>query len=547
MKRYGIWIIALSLLALVVAGCGVSNLVARPAPPATAAQAEVAQVPETGVAPAAQTDVPVPELLAALEATLERIYEEVNPSVVHIRIVVRQETPTVPQIPGFPFGESPETPQAPPEFFRQGAGSGFVWDKEGHIVTNNHVVAGADEIFVTFSDGTILPATLVGADPNTDLAVLKVEEAPADLLKPVTIADGEEIKVGQIAIAIGNPFGLEGTMTQGIISFVGRLLPVSTAPGQSFSIPDVIQTDAPINPGNSGGVLLDDHGHVIGVTTAIESPVRGNVGVGYAVPATTVKKVIPALIEQGYYEHPWLGISATSLTPKLAEAMGLESNQRGALVVDVLPDSPADKADLQGSDQQVEIYGQEVRVGGDVIIAINDQPVKSVDDLITYLARYSEVGDEVTLTVLRDGKEETVTVTLEARPREEAQPQAQPGPAKGAWLGIRGTTLTPEVAKAMDLPEDQKGVLIAQVEINSPADEAGLRGSYKPTQIDGEQVLIGGDVIIAIEDQEVAQIEDLVDFLRQAKPGDKVTLTVLRNGEEVEVPVTLGERPAQNQ
>jgi len=493
------------------------------------------------------------EVVAALEGTLELIYGQVNPSVVNIRVVQKQEAtaPNFPEIPGmpFPFLEPPTTPQGPQEYYQQGAGSGFVWDKEGHIVTNNHVVDGADKISVTFYDGTTVSGEVVGTDPDSDLAVVKVD-VPADRLQPVQVADSTQVKVGQLAVAIGNPFALESTMTVGFVSALGRLLPVDSGNGQGpgYSIPDVIQTDAPINPGNSGGVLVDDQGQVVGVTSAIISPIGASAGIGFAIPSAIVEKVVPVLIKSGNYEHSWLGVSGVSLNPDLADAMNLKSDQRGALVMEVVSGGPADKAGLQGSDRQVNIEGQDVRVGGDVIIAIDGQPVKEFDDVVTYLVRATEVGQKVTLTVLRDSKEETIQVTLAARPKAEAlSEQTQAGQTSGAWLGIAGQTITPEIAQAMDLSENQPGVLVGQVQAGSPAEEAGLRGSYMPATINGQSLLVGGDIITALDDQPVSRMEDLQGLIRQAEPGQKVTLTILRDGQQLQVPVTLGERPETNQ
>jgi serine protease Do len=534
-KRYTWWIALLLLPVLVLASCSSATdavtAIDTPEPIATT-------VPPT-VAPA----IGASDALAALEGALESIYTGVNPSVVNIRVVQQVDATSLdlPEIPGFPLPQLPES-QGPQ--FQQGAGSGFVWDKEGHIVTNNHVVEGADKIEVTFYDGAIVQAELVGTDPDSDLAVIKVD-VPADRLQPIEVTDSTQVKVGQLAVAIGNPFALEGTMTVGFVSAVGRSLPVSedTAQGPSYTIPDIIQTDAPINPGNSGGVLVDDEGRLIGVTAAIESPVRANAGIGFAIPSVIVQKVVPALIETGHYDHPLLGLSGTTLTPDLAEAMGLESDQRGVLVADVTSDGPADKAGLRGSDRDVEIDGQQARVGGDVIVAIDGQPVKEFDDLVIYLARNTEVGQTVTLTVLRQ-EEVQIQVTLGARPASEAeQPQARGEEQAGAWLGIAGLTVTPEIAQNMGLDSEQQGVLIEQVVQDSPADQAKLRGSDESVTIDGQQVLIGGDVITALDGKVIEQIEDLQTLVRQAEPGQEVTLTILRDGEQIEVPVTLGERP----
>lgn len=499
------------------------------------------------------------EAVAALEGALENVYNKVNPSVVSIQVSQKTtDNPLnqIPDLPGFRFffgdPQNPDFPQqqTPQQQYSHAAGSGFVWDKEGHIITNNHVVDGADVIRVTFTDGSSVKAKLVGADPDSDLAVIKVD-LPADRLEPVKLADSNQIKVGQLAIAIGNPFTLENTMTVGIISALGRQLPVSSGaeqgsltPASSYTIPDIIQTDAPINPGNSGGVLVNDQGQVIGVTAAIESPVRANAGIGFAIPANIVKKVVPELIKSGQYEHSWLGLSGTSLNPDLAKAMNLKENQRGALVIDITPGSPADKAGLRGSDRQVEIEGASVRVGGDVVTAIDGQPVQDFDDLVAYLAGSTKVGQTVKLAVLRDGKEQTFDATLAARPTANSQrSQSEKQTGGGVWLGIQGMNVTPAIAEKLNLPADQKGVIVEQVEVSSPADEAGLRGSYKPTTIGGESVKLGGDIIIAVDGKPVEKIEDLQQLIQQAEPGQKVTLTVLRDGKSMDISLTLAEQP----
>ena len=479
----------------------------------------------------------------ALEATLGEIYDEVSPSVVNIQVVQEAGTlsSAIPQAPGMPF--DPSGPQEPmPE---QGMGSGFVWDREGHIITNNHVVEGAVEITVAFPDDTTVPAEVVGTDPHSDLAVIKVDLPPEKLI-PVQVADSTQVRVGQLAVAIGNPFGLDGTMTVGFVSALGRSLPVASSNllAPSYTIPDIIQTDAPINPGNSGGVLVDDEGRVIGVPTAIESPVRANAGIGFAVPSVIVQKVVPALIADGGYEHPWLGISGTTLNSELAEAMGLEADQRGVLVIEVVPESPSDEAGLRTSDQQIEIGGVETRIGGDVIVAIDDQPVEGFDDLVTYLVRNTSAGEAASLTILRDGREETVRVTLAARPveQEPASPVAQ-GPATGAWLGIGGLTVTPEIADAMSLDADQQGILIEEVMPDSPADEAGLRGGDQVTTLDGYQVSLGGDIIVAAGGEPLEGIQTLKDFMSEADPGQEVEFSILRDGKEITVDVVVGHRP----
>jgi S1-C subfamily serine protease len=499
--------------------------------------------------PAATQVVPVPsgasgDLLAAYQGTLENIYTTVSPSVVNIQVVDKVNTSDSPdlQLPDFPFFELPQGEGQPQQQFQSSLGSGFVWDQEGHIVTNNHVVSGADKIQVTFSDGTTVSAELIGADPDSDLAVIKVD-VPADQLRPVQMADSTAVKVGQLAIAIGNPFGLEGTMTTGIISALGRSLPADETSLRSYTIPDIIQTDAPINPGNSGGVLVDSQGQVIGVTTAIESPVRANAGIGFAVPSAIVKNVVPALIEDGKYVHSWLGISGISLIPDLAKAMDLDESQRGALVGEVMPGSPAEKAGLRGSDKQVSIDEQTANVGGDVITAIDDQPVAGIDDLIAYLVRSTQVDQKVTLTILRDGKEEKLDVTLAARPTAQeraTENSSRPSPASGIRLGILGVNMAPAIAREMDLPDDQQGVLIQQVEPGSLADQAGLQAGSETVTIDGQEILVGGDVITALNGQQVPTIQDLKTALSQLPADHPLTLTILRDGQETEIEIQPG-------
>ena len=548
MKNKRTTVLGLAVLAvmLLTACSGVSSMLNNQAenllPAAAQAQEPVEPMDEPSTA--AQVE---PGLLASYQATLEEIYQRVNPQVVNIRVLVGQP------IIDSSSQEMPQFPDSQP--YGQGMGSGFIWDQDGHIVTNNHVVAEATEIEVTFADGTTLPAELVGADPYSDLAVVKVQ-APADLLRPVEIADSRQVKVGQLAIAIGNPFGLDGTMTVGIVSALGRSLPTGEglSTGPTYSIPEIIQTDAPINPGNSGGVLVDDLGQVIGVTAAIESTSGANAGIGFVIPSAIVQKVVPGLISAGHYDHPYLGISGTSLTPDLAQAMGLESNQRGALISEVTPGGPADQAGLRGSEQSVEIDGQSVNVGGDVVTSIDGQPIQEIDDLIAYLVTNTSVGQKVTMSVLRDGENVDVDVVLGARPsmqetsqQSQLQPQQQPSnpSASGAWLGIYGLPMDAELAKAMNLADDQQGVLVVQVTPGSPAEQAGLRGGNQPYDMTGEQIMVGGDVITAIDGQSVATLEALRSYIQEQGPGTEVTLTILRGGETMEVPATLAEMPTE--
>jgi 2-alkenal reductase len=297
-------------------------------------------------------------------------------------------------------------------------GSGFIIDTEGHIVTNNHVVERADTIWVTFSDGSVRQAEMLGTDPDSDLAVLVVDSPPPGAV-PLELGDSDDLEVGQRVIAIGNPFGLEGTMTVGVISGLGRLLrPPITSSGGYFRNPEIIQTDTPINPGNSGGPLLDLRGRVVGVNTAIRTTLGVNMAVGFAVPVNTVKRIIPRLIEEGEYRYPYLGIGADDrfALAQLALVLDLPTTQ-GVLVASVVPGSPAHRAGILGGDRAVTVMGRsDVRVGGDIIVAIDDYEVKDFPDLVAYLVRETEVGQVVTLTVLRDGEELKIPVELGERP-----------------------------------------------------------------------------------------------------------------------------------
>lgn len=355
------------------------------------------------------------DLLTAYENTLETIYSTVSPQVVNIMVLSPASSSNFQGFPGFNNSPQSQTPQ-----YSQALGSGFIWDTKGDIVTNNHVVDGSTKIEVTFSDGTTVPATIVGQDPYSDLAVIKVDVS-ADKLSPVTVADSTQLKVGEIAIAIGNPYGFEGSMTVGTVSGLGRDLPSSVTDqtsGASYSIPEVIQTDASINPGNSGGVLVNDQGQVIGVTSALESSSGSNSGIGFAIPAEIVSKVVPSLISSGKYDHPYLGISGTDVSPDIAQAMNLPTTTRGALVEQVSAGGPAAKAGLQASNTTVTINSVQGTVGGDVITAIDGQSINSMSDIIAYLAMHTQVGQTVTLTILRNGQSQSVKVTLGSRPTQ---------------------------------------------------------------------------------------------------------------------------------
>jgi len=291
-----------------------------------------------------------------------------------------------------------------------GVGSGFVFDKKGHIITNAHVVKNANKVVVTFLDGRSYNADIIGTDEYTDIAVIKVN-ADLVLLNPLLIGDSSNLKVGEGIAAIGNPFGLSGSMTSGIVSQLGRLLPS----GSGYQIPDVIQTDAAINPGNSGGPLLNMRGEIVGINTAIQSATGEFTGVGFAIPSQTVAKIVPTLVETGEYKHPWIGIAGRDIDPDMANVLNLK-DAVGFLVITVVDDSPAFNAGLIGSNKTTTVDGVNYPVGGDVILAVDGNEVRKIDDILIHLQRVKSVGDEMVLEILRDGRTTNVTITLDERP-----------------------------------------------------------------------------------------------------------------------------------
>jgi len=292
-----------------------------------------------------------------------------------------------------------------------GMGSGFVYDNLGHIITNAHVVDGADKATVTFLDGSQYNAEIIGKDKFTDIAVIKVSEKPR-LLHPLQMGDSSLLQVGEQVAAIGNPFGLSGSMTSGIVSQMGRLI---ASPDTAFSIPDVIQTDAAINPGNSGGPLLNMKGQVIGINTAILSGTGEFAGVGFAIPSNTVSKIVPALIEDGKYTHPWIGITGQDIDPDLAQALQLKQ-AKGFMIITVVDGSPADKAGLKGRTITLETGGKAYPAGGDIIISVDDKEVRKISDILIHLQREKSVGDTMVLGVLRDGEFMHISLELVERP-----------------------------------------------------------------------------------------------------------------------------------
>ena len=375
------WLLFAAML-LLLFGCGFTGT----SLPTTATRATAVSTSRPVVV---ATATPLPsqsyQALETEEQLLVNLFERVGPSVVNIQIATATGA---------------------------GSGSGFFYDNEGHIVTNNHVVEGAEVIQVLLADGSQYDAEVVGTDPDADLAVIRIS-APAAMVVPVELGDSSQVRVGQWAIAIGNPFGLERTVTRGIVSAVGRVFPQESG----FSIANMIQTDAAINPGNSGGPLLDLRGRVIGVNTMIISESGASAGLGFAIPVNIVRKVAPSLIAKGYYDHAWLGIQAYTITPDLVKALNLPV-QRGALVSAVTSGSPSQKAGIRGGSRTVSIPGfsEAIQSGGDIIVGIDGNTVTGMDSLISYLD-FTEAGQVITLDVIRGNQQFSIQITLGARPR----------------------------------------------------------------------------------------------------------------------------------
>lgn len=484
-----------------------------------------------------------------------------------------------------------------------GLGSGFVYDNDGHIITNYHVVALASlsgessnnisssnnntEIIVTFNDGSVYNARVVGSDRFSDIAVLSVENISKSKLVPLTFGNSSQAEIGEQVVAIGNPFGLSGTLTVGVVSGLGRIIPslpddqqeqeqqqqpppllpenpfgdqfpdIPGLPFQqpplipdqqqqersgAFSIPDIIQTDAAVNPGNSGGPLLNMEGQVIGMNTAIFSETGVYAGIGFAIPSNTITKIVPSLITAGSYQHPWLGLIGADITPDIAKALGLSLDEaKGFLVIGVNEGSPADKAGIRGGDRVTNVNGREIRLGGDIVLKIDNKDVRKIEDILTYLEGQKHVGDTVQLTIVRDGKTQTVNATLTPRQGNNQSQQLQPQSEQQQRpsLGILGTNLTPAIAKAMNITQPT-GFLVVDIIAEGPADKAGIRGGYVISNINGSEMELGGDVILKIDNKTVNTIDDVLSYLDTKKVNDTVQLTILREGKVENLPVQLG-------
>jgi S1-C subfamily serine protease len=398
-RGYRTLVIAVLTLLFVGLGCYAT----KPAAIATTALPAATVAPPTAT-PAPPPVAPMPdegEAANALEAQVIAVYQTVSPAVVNITnrsyvydIFMR----AIPQ---------------------EGSGSGFVYDDQGHIVTNYHVVENAEELLVTLSSGKVYETKVVGTDPANDLAVLSID-AGKDMPEPMIVGDSDKLRVGQFVLAIGNPFGLERTLTTGVISALGRVI---QSPEDNRFIGEAIQTDAAINPGNSGGPLLDLEGRVIGVNSQIISPSQASAGIGFAVSANTVQRVVPELISRGYYPHPWLNAQLVSLTPanvKVFREAGMDIPvEAGLLVIEAVRGGPADKAGIQGGSRVVRMGQYQIPLDGDIIIAVNGEPVNNYRDLTVYLETKTKVGDTVEMTIIRDGQQQTIPVTLGEQPRTQ--------------------------------------------------------------------------------------------------------------------------------
>ena len=432
-----------------------------------------------------------------MPSSFAELADKLSPTVVNVKVTkIEKATFDRPQFPEGPHGDFferffKEMPPMPENHRTQGAGSGVIISKDGYILTNNHVVEGAKEVSVTLANKKEYKAQVVGRDPQTDLAVLKIEANKP--LPAAAMGDSERLRVGDWVVAIGNPFGLSQTVTSGIVSAKGRV--IGAGPYDDF-----IQTDASINPGNSGGPLFNMSGEVVGINTAI---IPYGQGIGFAIPVNTAKPLIPQLVSKGEVTRGYLGVSIQTVTPDLAKALKVQDSE-GALVADVIPGSPAEKGGIER---------------GDIIIAYDGKAVKDSHDLPTMVAA-TPVDEEVTVTVLRHGKEHKLPMKVGKLPSEEAKIEKSVQPARGKW-GLQLHDLNPQIAHQLSLKADQ-GVVVVGVEPGSPADEAGIQQ---------------GDVIVEVDRHSVNSVNDIKENIDKSKDKDHVLLLVQRENGKFYVPL----------
>jgi serine protease Do len=435
------------------------------------------------------------------------IFERVSPAVVNISVTQESQVRPLAGVPGRPqsplgpqdfgglFGQFFGLPQVPMQSRPMRAlGSGLILDSDGYIVTNNHVIDGADSITVTLTDGTELDATLVGTDPKTDVALLKV--SPDNSLTAVTLGDSEAARVGDWVLAIGNPFGLGGTATFGIISALGR--DIQSGPYDNF-----LQIDAPINSGNSGGPVFNVAGEVIGVNTAIFSPNGGNVGIGFAIPSAQLRKVVDELKENGHVTRGWLGVQIQEIDGDLADSLGMDKDDGGALVAEVVPGSPADKADLRT---------------GDVVTAFDGEKVDSPKTLSTLVADAGP-DDKARITILRDGNRKNLTVRLTEADLPEAVSANGHGSDTHALEDKLGLSLSPlngMIRQQLGLDEDVSGLVVTAVDPNSEAARKGMRR---------------GDLIVSVDGRPLDDMSELEAQIRKADSDDRSIRILVRRGD----------------
>ena len=445
-------------------------------------------------------------------------------------------------------------------------GSGFVYDDLGHIVTNYHVVGNPQEtnlyeraFHITFLDGTTYLGRVIGADLYSELAVMTVENITRESLVPLPLGNSSQLRIGQPVVAVGNPFGLSGSMTEGIVSGLGRILPSSVPQGDlllrqedtaSFLIPNIIQTDAVINPGNSGGPLLTTGGEVIGMNTAILSNTGVYAGVGSAIPSDIIKKVVPELISTGTYRHPYIGIAGVDMSPEIADEMGLNGS-RGFLVTEVTSGSPAERSGIRGGGALTDINGRQIELGGDIIVEVDNVTVRKIEDLLSYLQSERSIGETVILNVIRDGKNQEIGMTLAARPTQQQQ-EIEQRQQERPTLGINSINMTEQIAARMNLTQMQQlplsddqdgergGVLVVDVFADGPAEKAGIRGGFIVADINRTPIEIGGDVIVRIDDTMIPNVDALIKFIDNENIGDTIQVTVVRDSQLISIPVIVG-------